>query len=122
MIDIEPLDSHQYRSPPRSEDTSNVFEIETNDLEATIKFVDENNNMVSVVKKFIGSPSVEKSTRSSDVYKYPNYGSESFKGWLNSSTKNNLYELDNLYIPHHRLINITTKITVRKQEVSFKKT
>lgn len=121
MVDIGPLDSHPYRSPPRSEDTSNVFEIETNDLEATIKFVDENNNIVSVAKNFIGSPSVEKARSSSDIYKYPNYGSESFKGWLDHSTKCSLYELDNLYIPHHRLINITTKITARKQEVLFKK-
>jgi hypothetical protein len=107
-----------YRTPANPPES---VEIETDDVEAIIHFLDEKDERVEFPYSFVGSPSASWIEYRSEISTSQNKGSSKFKSWIEYSAKYQTFQFENYVVPHHRLLLITTKITERKDRIVVKR-
>lgn len=107
-----------YRTPANPPDAQ---EIETDDVEATIHFLNEKDEKVSITHSFVGSPTASWIESRAEVSTHENRGSGKFKSWVEYSGKHQLFNFKHYIVPLNRLLLITTQITERKERVVVKK-
>jgi hypothetical protein len=102
-------------NPPQS------VEVETDDVEATIHFLNEKNEKVTVTQSFVGSPTASWIEYRVELSTHEYRGSYKFKVWVEYSAKHLTFTFKDYVVPQHRLLLITTQISERKEKVVVKK-
>jgi hypothetical protein len=107
-----------YRTPANPPD---AVEIETDDVEATIHFLNEKDEKVAITQSFIGSPTASWVAYREEISTHEYRGSYKFKVWVENSAKLLTFSFKDYVVPQHRLLLITTQISERKEKVVVKK-
>ncbi len=115
---------HPYRTGPNPDAKArNVIEIETDDVEVTIHYLNIDDKRAMATVSYIGQPTAKEYLPRSDpnnkteISKDSSRGTTRLDSWLRESFRHGYYEVGGLLIPTHRLLQISKVVKERKEKI-----